>query len=101
VTDKIPEYYPEAGRLLVRVDRPEQVGSIVLPKTMIERDVEAATVLRIGPDREMRADVKTPMELRVGDRVILGPAAIVSWLPDTKRTYGFVPRADVEGIDRS
>lgn len=64
---------PMWDRVVVRLDVPETrtKGGIEIPEES-QRDDFLGTVIAIGPGRVTNAGHRNPMELKVGDRIIIG-----------------------------
>ena len=64
------KFRPTGSGVLVKVDpTPERVGSIFIPDTAHSSDTHQATVLAVGPGKNMPDGWVRPMEIQVGDRV--------------------------------
>lgn len=62
---------PLADRVLVKVDEEETKtkGGILLPDTA-QKKSQKGTVIAIGPGKMLDNGVRTPFEVKVGDRVL-------------------------------
>lgn len=62
---------PLADRVLVKVDEEETKtkGGILLPDTA-QKKSQRGTVIAIGPGKMLDNGVRTPFEVKVGDRVL-------------------------------
>lgn len=56
--------------VLVRTDpMPQAIGSIIMPDSVGAQDTRTATVLQVGPGKELPDGSRHPLDVQVGDRV--------------------------------
>ncbi|HYK90330.1 MAG TPA: co-chaperone GroES [Acidobacteriota bacterium] len=61
--------------LLKRIEEKEQVkGGIIIPDTAKEKPMEGE-VISVGPGKMMEDGKRSPMEVKAGDRVLIGKYA--------------------------
>ena len=62
---------PQAGRVVLRVDDPDEVtpGGIVLPEAAQDKQ-QCGTVVAVGPGRILESGARASLELAVGERVV-------------------------------
>jgi chaperonin GroES len=67
---------PLADRILVKREEPSETvrGGIIIPDTAKEKPQEAK-VVAVGPGKVDDAGKRTPLELKVGDRILVGKYA--------------------------
>jgi len=67
---------PLADRILVKRAEPEEVrrGGIIIPDTAKEKPQEC-TVISVGPGKVDEQGKRIPMEVKAGDRILIGKYA--------------------------
>ena len=67
---------PLADRILVKREEPSETvrGGIIIPDTAKEKPQEAK-VVAVGPGKVDDAGKRTPLELKTGDRILVGKYA--------------------------
>jgi len=67
---------PLADRILVKRAEPEEVrrGGIIIPDTAKEKPQEC-TVMAVGPGKVDDQGKRVPLEVKVGDRILIGKYA--------------------------
>ena len=67
---------PLADRILVKREEPSETvrGGIIIPDTAKEKPQEAK-VVAVGPGKVDDAGKRTPLELKKGDRILVGKCA--------------------------
>ena len=67
-------------KIIVKRDDPEKkAGAIIAPASAkAQKDTLTATVLAVGPGRMLESGIRNPMDVKVGDRVLIGhpPTAV-------------------------
>jgi hypothetical protein len=70
---------PKSGKVLIRFVKREKIGSIIVPKTAIERESDRVE------------------DISVGDEAFLSPDHLGACIPETDREFALFKQEDVWG----
>jgi chaperonin GroES len=89
---------PLGDRVIVKADEAEEVtkGGIILPDTAKEKPIEG-TVIAVGDGKVDEAGKKTPMTVKVGDKVLYGKYSGTEVRVDEEE-YLIMRESDIFGI---
>jgi chaperonin GroES len=90
---------PLADRVLVKVDSaPDMKGGLFLPPSA-QKGSRSGEVVAVGPGKLTDKGERLPMELKEGDRVILGPVTGGRELSEGSDKYVLMLERDVLAIE--
>jgi co-chaperonin GroES (HSP10) len=81
---------PKSGKVLIRFVKREKIGSIIVPKTAIERESDRVVGLVVAVGKGVE-------DISVGDEAFLSPDHLGACIPETDREFALFKQEDVWG----